>query len=1377
MFKSLFSKLSVILFLISFITVHPQTDFMQLKLKDVGINFSPGKSKIICDNFDNSGKEKILFDFNNGRYFGMMDYFNGDYKFSWISPLYENDQIQAIKHYDIDNDSKKEIFVLHTSGVIDIFNPVDMSIDSTLNTSINNSISLNISDVDNDGVAEYVIGQMNGIYSDYMNLYILNSKTLEQEWDTTNIAVDKYDIQTGNVDDDDNDEIIISSGLVLDGKTHKVEWYYSQGFGTKIKLADLDSSGSQKILSLSNYYDINVFDAINKTPLWSIHSNDDLQALYVDDIDKDGDNEIIVGNDQWGSISCYSATDRKLKWSIKNPNVGTMNITTGDPNNDGEVEVVFSAGEGTSGPDFLYIGNIVSEEIEWQNRNLNGPFHIGISDVNADKINEIVGSSYQSDNGYANGKIFSIDPFNTMIKIYYEIQQSFYNQVNCMATGNINDTEQSEVLIGEFENLNIFDLKNKQSLLREQIAISTGIVNRIKSIVTGDVDKDGDIEIVIGDEDGYIYILNSNTYKEEWHSIQNSYNINKLELINCDDDDALEIVACCYQNSLIIYDGKTHYLEWQSNPIYDLTTFDVADLNRDGKKEIVYGTKTGEIYSIDCLSHNVIDTLNLIGEPISGIKIANLDMDSSNEIIIGSTNISIYDFDKSTWKFKSEQLGNTTGFGSNLIVTDIDNDHHMDVFTSNDNGIFQFRCNDTYPDITPPVVLSTEPLQNDIKVSLNKNIKINFSEELDENTITNNNIYILADDSLELKANIVYSPGNRSLEINPDTLLPADSKIKINLSAEITDLSLNGLDGNNNGISNGSPDDDFILSFQTGSYIDTVGPTFMNVKMNKEELWPGFDLNVSASITDSSEISISKIRKAECFIDSIGVPGTGTELIPIDENFDSSFEDVILSLNITFLKAGKHKLILLAEDIYGNWGKQYDLQFTILEKDKNDNNWPMIYQNPQNTGCNEKDSILVPLIFKWEKKIFDNPVNKIIAVDNQLFVTENNDQTESKVKALNIDTGDTTWTYQIGYCNKVRVPGYYKGRLFVPVNENPYGGGIVAIDAMNGEFLWKYYYYNWNDSIGIAPIIAEDKIFIAAEGGKLTAINALNNIKLWSSVISSEQFSWVPAYNNGFVYTCGQDQSYSAFTTDSGSIVSYKGISGIGKTSVINNNILFTQNPINAINLDSKNNLWSNSSVFVPAIKDGKVYCLNSNQLMVNEETTGDLLWSYSSTSKFINSPTLTTEFIFLSSKDSIFAINIKSHKKEWQYPKGGELTVANNKLFIAGSDGRVTCLEEGPVSVDRKSDGIPNRFSLMQNFPNPFNPSTTIKFALPEKSHVKLEIFNQLGQLVETLINTDKEPGYHKIVWDASRYSSGVYFYRIKANDFMMTKKLILLK
>jgi len=100
------------------------------------------------------------------------------------------------------------------------------------------------------------------------------------------------------------------------------------------------------------------------------------------------------------------------------------------------------------------------------------------------------------------------------------------------------------------------------------------------------------------------------------------------------------------------------------------------------------------------------------------------------------------------------------------------------------------------------------------------------------------------------------------------------------------------------------------------------------------------------------------------------------------------------------------------------------------------------------------------------------------------------------------------------------------------------------------------------------------------------------------------------------------------------------------------------------------------------------------------------------------------------------------------------------------------------PISVSVKDNSLSvSDFSLEQNYPNPFNPSTTIKYQLPINGNVKLIIYDMLGQKVKTLVNGFKQKGKYEVQFDANGLSSGIYIYKISANEFTASRKMMLIK
>jgi len=107
----------------------------------------------------------------------------------------------------------------------------------------------------------------------------------------------------------------------------------------------------------------------------------------------------------------------------------------------------------------------------------------------------------------------------------------------------------------------------------------------------------------------------------------------------------------------------------------------------------------------------------------------------------------------------------------------------------------------------------------------------------------------------------------------------------------------------------------------------------------------------------------------------------------------------------------------------------------------------------------------------------------------------------------------------------------------------------------------------------------------------------------------------------------------------------------------------------------------------------------------------------------------------------------------------------------------------ESPFTVSTEEELIlPTKFALHQNYPNPFNPITQLMYDLPEQSRATLIVFDLLGREVITLLSEKQDAGYKSVLWDGTNnkgqlVSAGVYFYQIRAGDYIQTKKMMLLK
>ncbi len=122
---------------------------------------------------------------------------------------------------------------------------------------------------------------------------------------------------------------------------------------------------------------------------------------------------------------------------------------------------------------------------------------------------------------------------------------------------------------------------------------------------------------------------------------------------------------------------------------------------------------------------------------------------------------------------------------------------------------------------------------------------------------------------------------------------------------------------------------------------------------------------------------------------------------------------------------------------------------------------------------------------------------------------------------------------------------------------------------------------------------------------------------------------------------------------------------------------------------------------------------------------------------------------------------------------------IDSNTGWAVGANGTILKTTNGGVSLveEEEIDEIPTDYSLSNNFPNPFNPSTKIRYSVPQTSNVMIKVFDILGKEIETLVNEEKPIGTYEITWSAGNLPSGIYFYRLQAGSFVETKKMVLMK
>jgi hypothetical protein len=199
---------------------------------------------------------------------------------------------------------------------------------------------------------------------------------------------------------------------------------------------------------------------------------------------------------------------------------------------------------------------------------------------------------------------------------------------------------------------------------------------------------------------------------------------------------------------------------------------------------------------------------------------------------------------------------------------------------------------------------------------------------------------------------------------------------------------------------------------------------------------------------------------------------------------------------------------------------------------------------------------------------------------------------------------------------------------------------------------------------------------------------------------------------------------------------------------------------------------WKNANSIYTVIRNWSQYP-NKEVLLRIDKTSGGSTW---------------TTIVVSSTGASLWSPSSSPSRTQF-YISEMTSTTATLYLVTLGSNGLPTSIDakgtgffpnwrqQNPNPVRENGPTIATDFRVGQNYPNPFNPSTTIEFSIPRTSHVTITIHDMLGRHACTLLNEVKVGGTHTVSWDAARFPSGVYFYSVRSENMVLTRRMILLK
>ncbi|HEY6907198.1 MAG TPA: FlgD immunoglobulin-like domain containing protein, partial [Ignavibacteriaceae bacterium] len=392
-----------------------------------------------------------------------------------------------------------------------------------------------------------------------------------------------------------------------------------------------------------------------------------------------------------------------------------------------------------------------------------------------------------------------------------------------------------------------------------------------------------------------------------------------------------------------------------------------------------------------------------------------------------------------------------------------------------------------------------------------------------------------------------------------------------------------------------------------------------------------------------------------------------------------------------------------------------------------------------------------------------------------------NGTTDLNVICLNGTNGQAVWTFPVsGYEPKealeLTIPGQTSD-----VIASQYFGDVYRIDGETGTQVWAYD-YGFTGMIQITKIRDVngdniDDILVAAFSGGVLCLSGADGQELWTYAMNYQYgVAAVPDLNNdGTDDVISGDQDGTFYC-----------ISGTGNPLFFSHTFagdrIYTVNTLPSIDGNASYEL-------LVGTRDGKVICYSGGLNAVPVELT-----SFTANNDGNNVTLSWTASTQLNNKG--FEIERKTGNEDYRaigFIKGDGTTTERKSFSYSDKN-----LKEGKYIYRLKQidfDGafkysneiniaiaVPNEYYLSLNYPNPFNPSTIINYSLPQKTQVKLVVYDILGSEVKTLVNAEKEAGSYNVTWNGlnnsgQSVSAGIYIYRIQAGEFVQERKMVLLK
>jgi hypothetical protein len=572
------------------------------------------------------------------------------YEQSFVSHVFNTPGIgliAALRVADVTGDSRKEIVVAVRNGRVFLYDQVTKNFLKEIELDLYNSTTLDyleVADVDGDMKNDFIIGTRKSL--------VVNSADGNRLWE---LGKGVENLAVGQMDDDSALEIAIRESLystgsvsVIDCSSHSIQWSFDNKPGFLLEAVDFDKDGRDELIVGDDWNNtLMAYDVEAQLSKWVIATPGDHAAIAVADIDNDSVVEILLGQNQFGNIYAYDTVTLEQEWFVENPLYGISDIVVGDADNDGRNELMWASGHSCTCEDRFFVANWETKQIEWENIHLDGPI-VGpeFGDLDGDGKEEFVIISHKSDAGLKSGRIVVFDTNGKLLVKSAPIGGRYDSgRLNSFKLFDVDGDGKQEIIVAGIKSrdpaIHIFDFTSDNTLSLNWFKSTkiTQICNSFQSVSAGDIDNDGQIEVVgivacCDYNNKFLFTFDYNSGFEEWRTVVPSGAAGKfinIEVSDIDNDGYMEIITQGQEENAHVYNSRTGELKTVLDGPF--TTMSVVN-SGSTSQYLALGTPNGEIQLFNCDGGNYrkIFDKNFVDTPIDGIS-----KDSTyDELIFGS---------------------------------------------------------------------------------------------------------------------------------------------------------------------------------------------------------------------------------------------------------------------------------------------------------------------------------------------------------------------------------------------------------------------------------------------------------------------------------------------------------------------------------------------------------------------------------------------------------------------------------------------------------------------------------------------------------------------------------------------------------------------